>query len=165
GVVPHGAAVEVGGARAGGDRVDADAAWAELDGQAAGEDLDGCLGRRVDRRTGADVAGQRGRHVDDAGAVGEVRHERLDEEERAAEVGAHERVEAVHRHVLQPTEQADPGVVDQDVELHAPPAVADLAGQLGGEGRERVDVADVELRGERVTTRVLDHLHGLRGPG
>src|SRR5258705_5964275 len=104
---------------AGGDRVDAHAAWAVLRGPALGQRRQGGLGRAIDGSAGQPDPAGYGADVDDAARAllcnsrGECAHEQV----RRPDVGGEYRIEVLRGRLLGWSEHRLARVVDQDVDL------------------------------------------------
>ena len=155
-VVAHRAAAEIGFDRAGGDRVDRDAARPELLGEVARQHFDRALHRRIGRIAGQGEAREAARDIHDPAAVGDQRQQRLGEEEHAFEMDVHQPVEIGFGRFGERRVDADAGVVDEEVEVRAAPLGRQRLFQIGGESGEAGDVARVELEHRRLAPERRD---------
>lgn len=160
-VVPRVGVEHVGLDAAGGDGVAGDVLLAAVDGEGAGEALDGSLGAGVEGVVGdAGHLGGNGRGQDDAAPAAAVLEGVLGDEELAAAVEVEDLVEELRGHLglLAPDLHARVG--DDNVQvakvLHG---ALEERGHLGGD-------RDVGLHGDRLGAHLLqgrDHLLGGRG--
>ena len=149
---------QIGGGRARRDRVDADAAPAQLMRQDAREHLDRGFGGRVGSVAREAHSEDAGGHGDDAAAIGEALCRLLQHIEGAAHVDVEDRIEVFDLARSDREELHDAGAVDDD---------ANLAVRLLGaveQPRHAGRVGDIRLHrdGAAAPARdLLDHLGGL----
>jgi hypothetical protein len=156
GVITHGATAEIGFDRTGGEDIHADVACTELLGLVTRQHFHrafhGCISAIARQAETGQTAG----NIDDACAVIEQWQQGLREEKRPLEMDVHQQVELFDGGVDEIRMHADPGVVDQKVEVLSVELVAQDSCHFGSEIGELFTAPDVELQHGGATTEAFD---------
>ena len=155
GVIAHRAAAEVGGNRARCQGVHGNTPWAQFFSLVARQDFHRAFHRCVGGIPRQAEARQAAGDIDDAPAIADQRQQFLREEKRCLHMDRHQLVELGFGGFGKACVGANPGVVDQEVEMLLGEHILEQCADLANECIEGCALADVQLQHGGATAQGL----------